>query len=52
MGDTPSAQIAMAHVIGIQQLVSVILALLARLNVGTAMRAVSYTHLTLPTIGG
>ena len=39
MGETPSIHIARAQAMGIQQLVSVILALLAILNVGTAISA-------------
>ena len=39
IGETPSIHIARAQAIGIQQLVSVILALLAIENVGTAIRA-------------
>ena len=39
MGETPSNQMASAQTMGIQHVLHVILALLAKLNVGTAIRA-------------
>ena len=39
MGDTPKAQMARAPTMGIQQLERLIFALLARLKVGTAIKA-------------